>query len=100
MTQIRLVACNPRGLPCGPSHWWTKHGFEKVERAQLMRATGASYRAISEALGVGLGTAWRWCDGQRQAPARVIARRVKSPPAESSSSEARCASTSCADAAN
>jgi hypothetical protein len=74
---IEFVQTNARGIRCGERHHKVRHANLVVDRARQLRASGMTYRAIGEALGVNFRTVWCWLTGRRRnSPAvRVVAKR-------------------------
>jgi len=71
---------NARGLPMGESNRLCLHPDEKVHQARALRANGATYQQVADAVGVPLSTAWRWCVGKtRKPPTSIRIARAKTP---------------------
>lgn len=77
MTRVRLVTTNPRGMPCGDSHHWTRFSAATVAEAHRLRDQGVRVTEIAARLGCNRSTLWRWLAGLRKPAARLIARRAK-----------------------
>lgn len=80
MTHVRLVKTNLRGFPVGDSSPNTRWPDRMVAEARAMYAEGWVTRAIAKHLnGPDHTTVWRWVkELNRNPPARVVARRVRS----------------------
>src|SRR5438552_1520489 len=75
--QIRFRQSNARGVPMGSSHWNVRHPDEVVAQARALHASGATYRAIADQLGVAFDTVASWVTGRRRAPpARIVVQRI------------------------
>lgn len=59
---------NARGNPMGESNRLCLHPDETVARARTLRAEGATYQQVADALGVPISTAWRWCTRKTRKP--------------------------------
>ena len=68
---LTLRYTNARGNPMGTSNRLCLHPDETVAKARALRADGASYKQIGDALGVPISTAWRWCNKTRKPPVAV-----------------------------
>lgn len=80
-SKVVLVHVSIKGYPVGMSNGNAKWPDEVVEKAREMYASGMTYKAVGEALGVCLGTVQKWvgrckANAKRVTPAvRVIVRR-------------------------
>lgn len=68
---------NARGNPMGESNRLCLHPDETVTKARALRAEGATYQQVADALGVPISTAWRWCTRKTRKP--PVAVRVVRP---------------------
>ena len=67
----------PQPRPTQPRPSVTAHSPATVSKARALHASGATYRAIADQLGVAFDTVASWVTGRRRGPpARIVVQRI------------------------
>lgn len=80
MEMIRVTRTTARLAPVGESNGRCTHSDQVVQAARRLRTSGARLREVAAIAGCSISTAWRWTNGHRPAPARIVVKRVRHTP--------------------